>query len=246
MRLGRAGPRVLLQETVCMLAPPSALADELDLRLALARHEGLERRRGEDDLRAGHLGERRAFVSEDPRVAVLVGGDPASDAQLVQQPCEHAHRMLVAGVLDVRLDTVEGGLGAHARDLELRDERDALAVGALHVGDRPFGREEREPGQVLDVALIEDDEARWAPVGQRSAEPLPSLAELVGADASRHCDPATILVSTARTRRWVSRAGAAGAAPPPPRSAAGRARRAGRSCGTRGRRAPRQPARPTR
>ena len=222
MRLGRAGPRVLLQETVCVLAPPSALADELDLRLALARHEGLERRRGEDELRAGHLGERRAFVSEDPRVAVLVGGDPASDAQLVQQPCEHAHRMLVAGVLDVRLDTVEGGLGAHARDLELRDERDALAVGALHVGDRPFGREEREAGSGTGRS---SDRRRRGPMGagrpaQRGAAPVARGARrgrcqspLRSGDDTRVDNPDAAVGQPGRCRRRSSSSTALGCRP---------------------------------
>ena len=40
-----------------VLAPARALADELDLRLALSRHQLLERRRGRDDLGPRHLAE---------------------------------------------------------------------------------------------------------------------------------------------------------------------------------------------
>ena len=87
LRLGRAGSRVLLQESVRMCAPTGALADELDLGLALARHQLLQSRKpAARSRRRVDLAERRSLVAEDPRVAVLIGADRPGDAHVVEQP----------------------------------------------------------------------------------------------------------------------------------------------------------------
>ena len=66
--------------------PADALADERDLGLRLDRHLRLDlgRRRGRP--RAGELGERRAAVAEDPRVAVLVGPDRPGEPHVGERP----------------------------------------------------------------------------------------------------------------------------------------------------------------
>ena len=196
LRLGHTRPRVLLQQPVRVLAPAGALADELDLRLALPRHETLERRRRGHDLGAADLRERRPLVAEDAGVAVLVGGDRARDPHVVEEPREDAHRVLGARVLGIRLDAVEAGLGADTGDLELGDERRGLAAEALDVRDGALGREEREARQVLDVALVEDDEPARPVRGDERVQPLPPFAELVWVDAGGDGDGATIVGRT--------------------------------------------------
>jgi hypothetical protein len=90
--------------------------------------------------------------------------------------------MLGARILGIRLDAVEAGLGADARDLELGHECRRLATEPLQVGDGTLGREEREARQVLDVALVEDDEPARPVSGDERVQPLPPFAELVGSD----------------------------------------------------------------
>ncbi len=176
-----------------MLAPAGALADELDLRLALSRHQALERRRGGHDLRAADLGHGGPLVAEDAGVSILVGGDRARDPHVVEEPGEDPHGVLGARILAIRLDAVEAGLGADARDLELGHERRRLAAEPLHVGDGALGREEREARQILDVALVEDDEPARPLPGDERVQPLPPFAELVRADAGGDGDGATIV-----------------------------------------------------
>ena len=96
--------------------------------------------------------------------------------------------MLDTRVLGIRLDAVEARLRLDAGDLELGDERRRLSVRALDVRDGPLRREEREPRQVLDVALVEDDVARRRAIRDERMQPLPPFAELVGADPGRDGD----------------------------------------------------------
>ena len=65
--LGRARARVLLQQPVGVLAPARALADQRDLRLALAHHHALDEGRERGDRLPGDLAQRRALVAEDGR-----------------------------------------------------------------------------------------------------------------------------------------------------------------------------------
>ena len=58
-----------------VFAPAAALADQLDLGRALPPHLPLDEPAEHGDRRAGHLRQRRPLVAEDPRVAVLVGGE---------------------------------------------------------------------------------------------------------------------------------------------------------------------------
>ena len=74
--LGRARPRVLLQQPVRVLAPARALADQRHLGLALPHQQALDERRERRDRLAGDLAQRRALVAEDAGIAVLVGARP--------------------------------------------------------------------------------------------------------------------------------------------------------------------------
>jgi len=96
--------------------------------------------------------------------------------------------VLLTRILGVGRDACEGGLRLDARDLELGHERRGLAARALDVGNGTLGRQEREPRQVLDVALVEDHESGGVVVGDQRAQALPSCAELVGGDAGRDDD----------------------------------------------------------
>ncbi len=96
--------------------------------------------------------------------------------------------MLGSRILGIRLDAVEVGLRTHAGDLELGHEGSGLPALALDVRDGPLGGKEREARQVLDVALVEDDETGRRPVREEGAQALAPLAELVGLDAGRDCD----------------------------------------------------------
>ena len=96
--------------------------------LALSGHHPLDRRLERRDRAAGHLAERRTLVPEDPRVAVLVDADPTGDAEVAEDAAQDPHRVLGARVLGIGLDVLERRLGAHALDLELRDEHGRLPV----------------------------------------------------------------------------------------------------------------------
>ena len=96
-------------------------------------------------------------ADEELRIVLVVRADDGGQ-HVLEEPREDAHRVLGARVLGIRLHAVEAGLGADTGDLELGDERSRFATEALDVGDGTFGREKREPRQVLDVALVEDDE----------------------------------------------------------------------------------------
>jgi hypothetical protein len=85
-------------------------------------------------------------------------------------------------------------------DLELGDERRGLATEALDVRDGALGCEEREARQVLDVALVEDDEPARPVPGDDCAQPVPPFAELVWVDAGGDGDGATIVGRTVRRR----------------------------------------------
>ena len=101
--------------------------------------------------------------------------------------------MLRPGVLGVRRDPVEARLGFDPRDLELGDEGGGLAPGVLDVGDRALRREKREARQVLDVVPVEDDVPARPALGDERAQALSPFAELVGADAGRDGNGATIV-----------------------------------------------------
>jgi len=109
--------------------------------------------------------------------------------------------VLGARVLGIRLDAVEAGLGADTGDLELGDERSRFATEALDVRDGTLGREKREPRQVLDVALVEDDEPARPMPGDERVQPLPPFAELVWVDAGGDGDCATIVGRTRQAPR---------------------------------------------
>ena len=118
----------------------------------------------------GDLGERRPLVAEDPRIAVLIGGD-----RPLEQPCEQGHRMLRPGVLRIRLDPVEVAFLLGALDLEARDERGQLVADDDH--DRPLVREEVETDVVLDVRLVEEHDRRAGVLEQ----PRAARREFLGA-----------------------------------------------------------------
>ena len=104
LRLGHSRTGVLLEQPVCVLAPASALPDQLDLRLALAHHHALDQRRQSGDVGPHHLAERRALVAENARIAVVVGPERAVDTHVPEDTPEDPQRMLGAGVLGIRLD----------------------------------------------------------------------------------------------------------------------------------------------
>ncbi len=197
--LGRTRHGVLLEQPVGVLAPACALPDQLDLGLALPGHRALDHVRQRRDARAGHLGERRALVAEDPRVAVGVGADPVPDPQVGEHACPDQHRVLGARVLGVRLDPVETRLLPRALDLELRHEDSHLAGHVLREGDRPLVRQEAEAGRVLDVGLVEEDDAAQALRAGVLEQALAPLRELGRRDARRLHDSDDIgLTASAR------------------------------------------------
>ncbi len=142
-----------------MLAPPRALPDQGDLRLALPGDHVLDRHRERRHRGVHHRAQRRPLVAEDPRVPVLVRADPPADAEVVEETAEDPHRVLGARVLGVRLDVGERRLVPDALDLEVGDEHRHLTSGALGEDDRALGREEPEAGEVADVVRVEEDVA---------------------------------------------------------------------------------------
>ena len=173
-----AGPGVLLQQPVRVLAPASALADERELVLALSRHHPLDGVGKERDGARRRLAEGRALVAEDSRVAVLIRADRALDAHVGEHPPQDQHRMLEARILGVGLDPLERRFRAHPLDLEFGHEHHHLAACALRIDDRSLRGEEAEGREVLDVVLIEEDAARESRTPRRlrqSLTPPPQL-----------------------------------------------------------------------
>ena len=168
-----------------MLAPAGALADQLYLGRALAHHHALDQRRQRRDLGLRHLAQRRSLVAEDAGVAVVVGAERAADSHVLEHPPEDVHRVLDAGVLRVRLDSLEGGLGPRALDLELGHEDGELAGGVHRDADRALGGEEVEAREVLDVAVVEEDAAGQAHVLEELEQPRAPGLELGGGDAGQ-------------------------------------------------------------
>ena len=107
LRFRRPRPRVLLQQAVRVLAPACALADQLDLGLALPHHHALDERRERSHGLPGGLAQRGALVAEDPWIAVLVGPRRAGDPELAQHAGEEAERVLRARILRIGLDELE-------------------------------------------------------------------------------------------------------------------------------------------
>ena len=181
--LGRAGPRVLLQQPVRVRAPAPALADERDLGGALPPHHPLDHVAERRDRCGRRVAQRRPLVAEDAGVPVLVGADRIPDPQVDQDPHEDRHRVLDSRVLRIRLDPREVGLGARALDLELRHEHRRLAADALRVDHRPLVRQEPEPGEVLDGVGAEEDVAGQAVATDVLEQPFAPLLQLCSGDA---------------------------------------------------------------
>ena len=131
---------LFLQQPVGVLTPAGALPDQLHLGRALAHHHALDQRRQRRDLGLRHLAQGWALIAEDAGVAVVVGPDRGADSHVLEHPREDVHRVLDARVLRVRLDSLEGGLGPCALDLELGDEHGHLARGAHRDADRALRR----------------------------------------------------------------------------------------------------------
>ena len=138
-----------------MGAPASALPDQLDLGRALPHEHAFDLALERNHARSGDLAQRRTFVAEDPRIAVLVGADGANP-EIGEHARKDPHRVLDTRVLGIRLDPLEVGLGPDPLDLELRNEHDELAGAAPGERDRTLRREEAEVGEVPDVVLVEE------------------------------------------------------------------------------------------
>ena len=171
-RLREADPRVLLQEPVREIPPLRALADEGELGLRLHGHLRLDEGNDADDLAARQLGQRRALVAEDPRIAVLVGADLAGNAHGGERIGQRMLRSRIARVLVVMGDALDAGRAARVLHLQAWHEHRPLALGRDRERDRPLGGNEREPGVVEDVVRIEEHGAGERRGGEVLAEPL--------------------------------------------------------------------------
>jgi hypothetical protein len=115
------------------------------------------------------------LVPEDPGIAVLIGCDRACQTEVRKRPRQNRHRVLASRVLGVRLDPVEVGLGARARDLELGDKDQCVAAHALCEDDRALVRQEPEPREVLDVRGVEEHVAGRAELADLIKQPSATL-----------------------------------------------------------------------
>ena len=129
LRLRQADARVLLEEPVREVPPLRALADERELGLRLHGHLRLDERDDADDLAARQLGQRRALVAEDPRIAVLVGADLAADRHGGEQVGQRRLGTRIARVLVVVGDALDAGRSARVLHLEPRHEHRRLSLG---------------------------------------------------------------------------------------------------------------------
>src|SRR5215213_8995387 len=193
LRLRTAGARVVLEPRVRERAPAPALADQLDLGWAFARHQRLDAVVDGDDARAGRLAERRPPIAEDAGVAVLIGGDRRLEPEVGRDAREGPHRVHAARVLRVRLDAREVAFGACPLDLELRHEDRVVAVAVLQVDDRPLVREKPEPGEVVDVVGPEDDVPGGTDRERVLEQPPAPAGELVRGDHAASLSPASMM-----------------------------------------------------
>jgi hypothetical protein len=123
------------------------------------------------------------LIAQDAGVAVAIGADRVADPHVREYAREKLHRMLDPRVLGVRLDPLEGRLGAHALDLELGHEDGHLAHRALGEDDGALGREKAEAGEVLDVVRVEQDISREPGVPHVLEQPLTPRLELRRGDS---------------------------------------------------------------
>ena len=171
-----------------VLAPACALAGSARPRPALFRASALSITPPSGATRAGHLGERRALVAEDPRVAVLVGADRSRiprSASTRAQTSIGCSAPGYSGYDSIRSKVVSARVRATSNS---GHEDRHLAGRVLREGHRPLVRQEAEAGRVLDVGLVEEDDpvrpcaracsSRRSRRSASSAPGCPSLARL--------------------------------------------------------------------
>jgi len=128
--LGDTGPRVPLEQHVCEVAPFRALADQRDLCRTLDRHLVLDE--GGDLLRcrADEIRQGGTAVTENPRIAVLVGAERTTNAHVVEQCAQRFHRMRFRRVLGIVGDVAYERIRLRVLALQPRHEHSSFAVGA--------------------------------------------------------------------------------------------------------------------
>jgi hypothetical protein len=173
-------------------APTAALPEQFHLGRALAREHRLDLRGDVDDLGAGHFTEFRADVTEDPGVAVVVGRDRPTQAEVGGDAGQNPHRVLETGVLRVGLDALEVRFGPCAFELELGDEDYVIAFRVLEIHGRTLGRQEPESGEVGDVGRVTNHVARGAERPYVFAQKCATVCMLGGRDRVSHFVPPSL------------------------------------------------------
>ena len=138
---------------------------------------------------AGHFAELRADITEDPGIAVVVGRDRPTQAEVGGDAGQNPHRVLETGVLRVGLDALEVRFGPCAFELELGDEDHVVACRVLEIHGRTLGRQEPESGEVGDVGRVTDHVARGAERPYVFAQTCTTVGVLGGRDRVSHFVP---------------------------------------------------------
>ena len=202
LRLGRAGPRVLLQEPVRVLAPAGALADQRRprpslLRTIIALDERRERRRRAPPgrPRSARAPRSRGSPGSRPESAPIAPRDPHVVRARVPRISIGCSVPGYSGTTRCRSNVVSA---RDALDLELGHERPPGSPAASRdETDRPLGREEAEAREVLDVLVESDVAGQLARGCGRAGGAFPRLAASLLPSGSRL--PARASASRARS-----------------------------------------------
>lgn len=157
--LGETGTGVSLEQAVREVGPFGALLQERDLSRAFDHHHVLNKRCNRHHGHIRYLAQRRATITEDPRIAIVIRADPLADAHIGQHAGEDMHRMRLVWIFHIVLYALKPCLLTGVLQLQPGDEHRALAFGVHDECDRSFRRDKGKAGEVVDVRAVKQDDA---------------------------------------------------------------------------------------
>ena len=111
------------------------------------------------NFRASKFAQIRAAIPHYPGIAVLIGPDAVLYAHVGEHLLEKLHRVRVVGIFKVVVNTVNKHIGFRVFHFQSWHEQGALASCVDGECDRTLGGNERESGEIQDVAVIEKHDA---------------------------------------------------------------------------------------
>src|SRR5206468_2642522 len=169
-----------------LLSPPPSISPLFPyttlFRSALDRQLVLDERIDPLRRRARQFRQRWPAVTEDPRIAVVIGGDRPIQPHRLEQAEQRARRVHFGRILRVVADVLDERVRLGVLTFEARHEKAALTVGVDDERSRTLGRDEREAGVVQDVRVVEEDGAGEPAVADVLGEPAAALLVFGPAD----------------------------------------------------------------